>query len=134
MSVRILHKARPPRHNLPQCSAPVEFYGHPLKIYAKRRAKRCKENGDDPKCCSKRATVEIDGKAYCNQHGGPVAIGKLMALCQIVEKQAKMDDVWFVAETITEDMVQKQLRLLHEVIEGKTSAGCAWDFLNGLTP
>jgi hypothetical protein len=32
----------------------------------------------DPKRCVRQATVEIDGKPYCNAHGGQVALKILL--------------------------------------------------------
>lgn len=36
----------------------------------------------------------------------------------LVEKQADDEGCWFVAETITEAYLQRQLRMLHAAIEG----------------
>lgn len=38
------------------------------------RAERFSKNGHDPKCCQRFATVEIDGRPYCNQHAGAIVL------------------------------------------------------------
>ena len=47
------------------------------------------------------------------------------AIKRLVARQAEDDGLWFVAETASEAYLQCALRLLHEVIEEKTSAECA---------
>jgi hypothetical protein len=44
---------------------------------------------------------------------------------EVVDEQAEDEGLWFIPETITEDILQRALRRLHEAIEGRTSAQCA---------
>lgn len=41
----------------------------------------------------------------------------------LVEKQANDEGCWFLAETVTEAYLQRQLRLLHAAIEGTDIRG-----------
>ena len=41
------------------------------------------------------------------------------ALMEVVNEQAEDDGLWFVAESITEDMLQRALRRLHAAAEGE---------------
>jgi len=43
----------------------------------------------------------------------------------VVNEQADDEGLWFVAETITEDYLQRALRRLHAAVEGKTPTECA---------
>lgn len=47
----------------------------------------------------------------------------------VVDEQAHDESLWFVPVTITEDILQRALRRLHEVIEGKTSVERAIEIL-----
>jgi hypothetical protein len=47
----------------------------------------------------------------------------------VVDEQANDESLWFIPETITEDILQRALRRLHEVIEGKTSTERAIEVL-----
>ncbi len=47
----------------------------------------------------------------------------------VVNEQAEDDGLWFVPETITEDYLQRALRRLHAVIEGKSPEQCAIEAL-----
>ena len=60
------------------------------------------------------------------------ADARLLAIQAVVDEQARDDGIWFCAKTVAEAYLQCQLRRLHEVIEGKTSAECAVDFLRTL--
>lgn len=53
------------------------------------------------------------------------------AIRAVVDEQANDEGLWFVPVTITEDYLQKALRRLHEVIEGKSSEECAAEVLKG---
>ena len=44
---------------------------------------------------------------------------------QVVDEQANDEGLWFIPVTITEDILQRALRRLHEAVEGKTSEQCA---------
>jgi hypothetical protein len=46
---------------------------------------------------------------------------KLEEIQAVVDEQAEDEGLWFIAETITEDILQRALRRLHEVIERKTN-------------
>jgi hypothetical protein len=48
----------------------------------------------------------------------------------VVDEQANDDSLWFVPETITEDILQRALRRLHAAIEGKSSEQCAIEVLD----
>lgn len=43
----------------------------------------------------------------------------------VVDEQANDEGLWFMPRTCAEDYLQRALRRLHEVIEGRTSAECA---------
>lgn len=43
----------------------------------------------------------------------------------VCAEQAEDERLWFIAEHITEDTLQKALRRLHEAVEGITSQECA---------
>ncbi len=59
-------------------------------------------------------------------------LGKqLEALRKTVDEQAKDEGLWFVAKTEPEAYLQKALRRLHEIIEGKTSTERALELLAG---
>jgi hypothetical protein len=47
----------------------------------------------------------------------------------VVNEQAEDGGLWFVAETITEDYLQRALRRLHAAVEGKSHEQCARDAL-----
>jgi hypothetical protein len=49
------------------------------------------------------------------------------AIKAVVDEQADDDGLWFIPVTITEDILQKALRRLHAVIEGKTPEQCAME-------
>lgn len=49
---------------------------------------------------------------------------------QVVKEQAEDEGLWFVPRYISEDILQKALRRLHEAVEGKTSEQCARAILN----
>ncbi len=49
---------------------------------------------------------------------------------EIVDEQAKDDGLWFIPQTVTEDYLQRALRRLHEVIEGKTGEEFALELLS----
>jgi 2-methylisocitrate lyase-like PEP mutase family enzyme len=59
----------------------------------------------------------------CGTQSGPhtcewkEAIEEIQA---VVDEQAEDEGLWFIARTITEDILQRALRRLHEVIERKT--------------
>ena len=44
---------------------------------------------------------------------------------RVVNEQAEDGGLWFVPQTITEDILQNALRRLHEAVEGKSSEECA---------
>ena len=48
---------------------------------------------------------------------------------KVVDEQANDESLWFDAEYITEAMLQKELRRLHEVIEGVSQLDAASDAL-----
>lgn len=50
---------------------------------------------------------------------------------QVVDEQANDENLWFEPVHITEDILQKALRRLHEAVEGKTARECAIDALTG---
>lgn len=50
----------------------------------------------------------------------------------MVNEQANDPGLWFVPQTITEDILQRALRRLHVAIEGKSEAECAVDALRVL--
>lgn len=54
-----------------------------------------------------------------------------VAIKAVVDEQANDDGLWFIPVTITEDYLQRALRRLHEVVEGKTSEECAVEVLTG---
>jgi hypothetical protein len=56
------------------------------------------------------------------------------AIKVVVDEQANDDGLWFIHETITEDILQRALRRLHEVIEGKTSTERAIEVLTQMAP
>lgn len=47
----------------------------------------------------------------------------------VVAEQAADDGLWFQTDSIVEAYFQQELRRLHEIIEGKTSAKCAVEAL-----
>jgi len=47
----------------------------------------------------------------------------------VMNEQAEDGGLWFVAETITEDYLQRALRRLHAAIEGKSQEQCAREAL-----
>lgn len=47
------------------------------------------------------------------------------AMHAVVDEQAEDEGLWFQPTTITEDILQKALRRLHEAAEGKTAEQCA---------
>ena len=51
------------------------------------------------------------------------------AIKAVVAEQVDDDGLWFVARTVTEDYLQRALRRLHAVIEGKTPEQCALEAL-----
>lgn len=50
---------------------------------------------------------------------------QLADIRKFVNEQADEKGLWFVPQTVTEDYLQRALRSLHEVVEGKTSVECA---------
>lgn len=54
------------------------------------------------------------------------------AIKAVVDEQAEDEGLWFVPQTITEDYLQRALRKLHAVIEGKSSEQCAREALTKL--
>jgi hypothetical protein len=50
---------------------------------------------------------------------------------KVVDEQAQDETLWFQPQYITEDVLQRALRRLHEVIEGKTWQECADEALRG---
>lgn len=42
--------------------------------YLKRRAARCDAFGWNPALCTKPSSYEIEGKFYCTQHAGQIAL------------------------------------------------------------
>jgi hypothetical protein len=77
MTIRRL-KPVPQRPATPQCSQVVD-----RSWYATERAKQAMDaklraKGYDVACCIRSASVVIDGKPYCNIHGGLVAIDILI--------------------------------------------------------
>ncbi len=79
-SYRIKSLVPPPPHtkNLEQCSV----YTGDNSIWSSsswtRRAVKCQKKGWHPKFCTKGAGIEIDGKPYCRQHAGAIAIDILL--------------------------------------------------------
>lgn len=55
----------------------------------------------------------------------------LAAAQAVVDQQAGDDSLWFVPETLEEDIFQKALRRLHAAVEGKTPEECAGLALTG---
>lgn len=53
------------------------------------------------------------------------AADRIEAMEQLTRQQANDERLWFVAETLTEDTLQKALRLLHAAIEGTDFFGRA---------
>jgi hypothetical protein len=51
------------------------------------------------------------------------------AIKAVVDEQANDDGLWFIPVTITEDILQRALRRLHAVIEGKSPEQCAIETL-----
>ena len=47
----------------------------------------------------------------------------------VVNEQAEDSGLWFVAESVTEDYLQRALRRLHAAVEGKSAAACATEVL-----
>lgn len=43
----------------------------------------------------------------------------------VVREQTEDEGLWFIPKYITEDVLQKALRRLHEAVEGKTKEQCA---------
>ncbi|KKM01044.1 hypothetical protein LCGC14_1798340 [marine sediment metagenome] len=56
---------------------------------------------------------------------------KLVVLRRIVDKQANDDGLWFAAKTAPEAYLQHALRMLHEIVEGKTSVERALELIVG---
>lgn len=52
-----------------------------------------------------------------------------VAIKAVVDEQADDDGLWFIPTTITEDYLQRALRRLHAVIEGKSPEQCALEAL-----
>jgi len=50
---------------------------------------------------------------------------KIVAAMAIVNEQSEREDLWFKAEYITEDLLQRELRRLHAAIEGVSQEECA---------
>jgi hypothetical protein len=70
-----------------------------------------------------RAIAEADGEDYmedCERYDrrALAAIAALPAVA-VVNEQANDDSLWFRAQTITEDMLQRALRRLHAAVEGE---------------
>lgn len=64
----------------PQCCIPVTFTRYhmiPGGFYD-RRKKEMEAVGFDPCKCKRPSTLEIQGKNYCAQHGGAVAVRILL--------------------------------------------------------
>jgi hypothetical protein len=51
------------------------------------------------------------------------------AIKAVVGEQAEDNGLWFIPATITEDYLQRALRRLHAVIEGKSPEQCAIETL-----
>jgi hypothetical protein len=74
-----MKRLKPIRHapvETPQCSVSFDesVYG---KSYLKRREQRCIDKGWDVEKCNKPSSYELDGKFYCTQHAGQVALRML---------------------------------------------------------
>ena len=54
---------------------------------------------------------------------------RLAALRNLATEQAKNEGLWFRSVYVTEDILQRALRQLHELIEGKTGDECAKEVL-----
>lgn len=67
----------------PQCSAPIEIEAY-SQWYREKRQEEYRKLGISPHKCSRRATVLIDGTAYCGQHAGKEAIRILTTLKRVV--------------------------------------------------
>lgn len=66
-----------PRSMIPQ--PPAEQCQHEVFNYPNRwRDKRMLERGWDLKKCTNGVSVRIDGVGYCRQHGGKIALEKLI--------------------------------------------------------
>jgi len=52
---------------------------------------------------------------------------------RVVDEQAKDEGLWFQPVYISEDILQRALRRLHEVIDGKSQVECALDILSPQT-
>jgi hypothetical protein len=73
-----LRPKTPPYVPLPQCCVTVPDCTHWAPWYAERRKIKLEAHGWSANCCTRSGTVEIDGKPYCGQHGGQVALAALL--------------------------------------------------------
>lgn len=76
--IRSLVPSPPHTENLPQCSAYTGDKSAWNHLSWRQRVERCMKKGSDPRLCTKGAGIEIDGKPYCRQHAGAIAIDILL--------------------------------------------------------
>lgn len=74
----------------------------------------------------KAETVKILDEVY---HALLAAEQRLIDIQRLVDLQAEDEGLWVQPERVSEAYLQQHLRMLHEVIEGKTSAEIAAEHL-----
>ena len=60
--------------NMTQCCVPMVDSKEWAEHYLRRRRAKCDRLGWDYNACGRGASVVIDGKPYCGQHGGQLAL------------------------------------------------------------
>jgi hypothetical protein len=84
MTVAERLRPRPPhRVDTGQCCVPMVDSKAWATHYLERRRRRAAALGWNYEQCTRGASVEIDGKLYCGQHGGQMALAIL--LCEEVD-------------------------------------------------
>lgn len=84
MTFRHINGSARTRPQPPQCSAKLAYIenAEPEEARELMEIRRCSKSirrHPDPTCCSRGATVEIDGKPYCATHAGAIALDRMLA-------------------------------------------------------
>lgn len=80
MKVEEVRPKNPPYTRLPQCSAPVPMESHWSPTWLTNHKEQMQRIGYDPNRCSRGGTVKVDGKPFCRQHAGTIAVEELIKL------------------------------------------------------
>jgi hypothetical protein len=86
----------------------------------KLRVGGCICRGQVPDCQKIQKPLYINTFGRKKQKGGSDLDSKLYILKEIVNKQAKDCNLWFIAKRVTEEMLQRALRELHALIENSS--------------